>query len=303
MNILLLGSSGMVGRNIQEHPKYKNYHFFCPVKEVLDIFDRDKLREYIQTSKIDTVINAAGKVGGIQANINEPFEFLYENIVIGINIACVVKELKIPRVINLASSCIYPTNIETSISEDHLLSGKLEETNEGYALSKIVTLKSFAYLSDVEEFSYKTLIPCNLYGKYDSFDPTRSHLIASIIRKVESTKDRHLVEIWGSGNTRREFMDAYDLADAIFFALENYDGFPEVINVGTGIDYTVKEYYEIVARIIGRNCQFTFDRTKPEGMAKRLLNVEKIRNLGWESKVSLEEGILKTFKYYKEHCL
>ena len=302
MNILLLGGSGMVGRNIREHPKFSRYNFFYPSRSKLNIKSREELKNYMENHQIDTVINGAGRVGGIQENINHPFDFLHENLAIGMNLACAVRELEIPRVLNLGSSCMYPKDIEGAISEDRILTGKLEQTNEGYALSKIATLKYFEYLSRECSHTYKTLMPCNLYGRYDHFDGEKSHLIASIIVKMAQAKDGDPIEIWGDGTARREFMDACDFADAVFFSLENYDRLPDILNVGTGIDYTVKEYYEVAAQVIGRQCQFVFDRERPVGMARKLLNVEKIQYLGWNSKVSLTEGIERAYVHYKEVC-
>ena len=302
MIVLLLGGTGMVGRNIREHPEYQDYTFFCPPRSELNVFDREQLKQYIENCNIDTIINAAGRVGGIQENINHPFEFLHENLVIGMNLACVVRDLGIPRVLNLGSSCMYPKNIEGTIDEDRLLTGRLEETNEGYALAKIATLKYFEYLSRESSHSYKTLMPCNLYGKYDHFNPDKSHLIASIVMKVASIADGDSVEIWGDGTVRREFMDAFDLADAIFFSLKNYDRLPAFLNVGTGIDYTIKEYYDTIVKVVGRQCQFVYDKDRPVGMTRKLLDVGKIKNLGWQSKITLEEGVRKTYDYYKEAC-
>ena len=302
MNVLLLGGTGMVGRNIQEHPKYGDYRFFCPPRSILDIFDYLRLTDYMKSHGIDTVINAAGRVGGIQENINRPFDFLHENLVIGMNLARAVRSLGIPRAINLGSSCMYPKNIEGTIGEDRLMTGRLEETNEGYALAKIATLRYFEYLSREGSNSYKTLMPCNLYGRYDHFDPDKSHLVASAIMKVASAQDGGSVEIWGDGTARREFMDAFDLADVVFFALENYEHLPEILNVGTGIDYTVGHYYETIAGVIGRRCRFIFDKSRPVGMARKLLDVEKIQALGWKSSIPLEEGIGRAYGYYREVC-
>ena len=300
MNILLLGGSGLVGNNIAEHPRYSDYNFFCPSRKVLNLFDHEGTQAYIQKNNIDTVINAAGKVGGIQKNINHSFDFIHENLMIGISLACAVRELKIPRVINLASSCIYPKNMANPIKEQDLLTGKLEETNEGYALAKIATLKYFEYLSRETNHSYKTLIPCNLFGRYDHFGPEDSHLIASIITKMETTPPDSPVEIWGDGTARWEFMDAFDLADAIFFVLENYDNVPNVLNVGTGVDYTIKEYYEITAKVLGYKRRFVFNRKRPSGMIKKLLDVSPIESLGWKHNISLEEGIRRACHYYRE---
>ena len=290
----------MVGKNIQEHPEHKNYKFFSPPRTTLDIFNQKQLKKYMQDHNIDTIINAAGRVGGIQDNIKNSFNFLHENLIIGMNLACVVRELDIPRVLNLGSSCLYPKCYQSPISEDCLLSDKLEETNEGYALAKITTLKYFEYLSGESPFSYKTLMPCNLYGRFDSFTTEKSHLIAASIMKIALSKDGDSIEIWGDGTARREFMDALDLADAIFFSLKNYDKLPEVINVGTGIDYSIKEYYKIVADIIGRDCNFIFNKNRPVGMKRKLLDVGKIHRLGWKHKISLLDGLKRSYDYYKE---
>ena len=169
----------MVGRNIREHPNFKKYSFFHPSRDTLNIFNKDQLKNYIQQYDIDTVINAAGRVGGIQDNMDNPFDFLHENILIGMNLACVAKEIDLPRILNLSSSCMYPRNFKDPIREEDLLTDNLEKTNEGYALAKITSMKYLEYLSQESGHSYKTLVPCNLYGRYDHFDLKRSHLIAS----------------------------------------------------------------------------------------------------------------------------
>ena len=303
MTTLLLGGSGMVGRNIQEHQKYKDFSFLSPTRNELDLFKKKQLMDYMQDNKVDTVINAAGHVGGIQENMDHPYEFLHNNLSIGMNLASAVMEMNIPRVLNLASSCMYPKNMNKPINEDCLLTDKLEETNEGYALAKIVTMKYFEYISRIRSVSYKTLIPCNLYGRYDHFDPTRSHLIAAIILKMIHSKEGEPVEIWGDGTVRREFMDAFDLADAIFFCLENYNRLPDILNIGTGMDYTIKEYYESVARVMRRECRFVFNKDRPMGMRRKLLDISKIKSLGWKSRISLLEGIKRACDYYKESIL
>ncbi len=300
MNILLLGSNGMVGRNIQEHPEFKEYNFFCPVRKSLDIFNKNHLIKFIKSSNINFIINAAGKVGGIRYNIENPFNFLHENLMIGMNLVTATKECNVAKVLNLGSSCIYPKNISNAIKEADLLSGKLEETNEGYALAKITTLKYFEYLSKETNYNYKTLIPCNLFGRHDYFDINKSHLISAIILKMTSISNTNSIEIWGDGTARREFMDAYDLADAIFFSIKNYEILPNIVNVGTGVDYTIEEYYKKVAEVIGFTGNFVFNKEKPTGMKRKLLNVDIMTKLGWSSKISLKDGIKRAYDYYME---
>jgi GDP-L-fucose synthase len=209
--IYLSGGNGMVGRNIIDHIEAKNYEILSPKSSDLNLLNYNDTKNYITSNKPDIIIHTAGVVGGIEANINNPVKFLVENTQMGINILTVSKEMKIKTFINLSSSCMYPKDSNNPLSEEQILSGELEPTNEGYALAKICTTKLCEYINrEDNSFSYKTIIPCNLYGKYDNFDNNSSHMIPAVIKKIHEAKKNNLqfVNIWGDGLARREFMYA-----------------------------------------------------------------------------------------------
>lgn len=302
MKILLTGGSGMVGRNICDYARgFSKYELLAPTSKELNLLDKTAVDLYINSHKPDVIIHAAGIVGGIQANIENPVKFLHENTLMGQNIVLSAYQTGIKQLINLGSSCMYPRNAQNPLLEESILTGELEPTNEGYALAKIVTAKLCEYISRTNlDYQYKTLIPCNLYGKYDKFDPIKSHMIPAAIQKVHRAKTEQLtsIEIWGDGLARREFMYAEDLADAVFFALDNLTKLPNMVNVGLGFDYTINEYYEYIAKVVNYQGKFEHDISKPVGMKQKLVNTDKLQQLGWTHKFSLEEGLEKTYQYY-----
>lgn len=301
--ILLTGGSGMVGRNFLEHVSSEEFNVLAPSSVELDLHDLRAVRTYLGLHRPEIVIHAAGKVGGIQANMREPVAFLMENLDIGRNVVWAAYQAGVPKLINLGSSCMYPCNVVHSLSEDMMLKGPLEPTNEGYALAKVVTARLCEYIvRENPAFRYKTIIPCNLYGRYDKFNPASSHLIPAIIHKIHTAacEGTGAVEIWGDGHARREFMFAGDLADALLQAVREFETLPELMNVGLGFDHSINEYYQAVAEVMEFNGEFVHDLTKPVGMARKLLNVERQKAWGWHAKHSLREGIQATCKYYLE---
>jgi len=247
------------------------------------------------------IIHAAGRVGGIAANMREPVAFLDENWQMGRNIILAAREAGVRKLINLGSSCMYPKDIEHPIREDDLLTGPLEPTNEAYAIAKIATQRLCSYVSaETPDLSYKTLIPCNLFGPYDTFDAHRSHLAAAVIHKLHEAKvaGAETVEIWGDGSARREFLFVRDLAEAIFLAAERFDTLPPVVNIGAGIDHSVNDYYQIAADVLGYRGAFTHDLSKPVGMKRKLMDITLARTLGLESRTSLREGLAATYEHY-----
>ena len=299
--VLLTGGSGMVGRNLLEHPAIRNYEILAPRRTELDISDFAAVQLYISKSRPEIVIHAAGKVGGIQANLREPLGFLLENLDMGRNIVLASFQADIKHLINLGSSCMYPPDHQEPLREEMVLQGGLEPSNEGYALAKIVTARLCEYIMRGDRsFHYKTLIPCNIYGRHDKFDPLHSHLLPAIIHKIHRAMESGLqtVEIWGDGTARREFMYAGDLADAIVRAMDNVEALPNYMNVGLGQDITITEYYQTVGEVMGYTGRFTHDLTKPVGMARKLVNVERQQTWGWSAQHDLRDGIAKTSDYY-----
>lgn len=302
MKILLTGGSGMVGKNILEYSKKYNYNILSPTSEELNLLEYNSVDNFIKKNNPDFIIHAAGKVGGIQANIKEPVSFLVDNIDMGRNIIVAAKSNNIKNLLNLSSSCMYPRNAENPLSESLILKGELEPTNEGYAIAKIMSTRLCEYIVK-EDYSknYKTVIPCNLYGKYDKFDPQNSHMIPAVISKIYKAKlsNSREISIWGDGQSRREFMYTEDLADFIFYAIANFDKMPQNINVGLGHDYSIKDYYSEIATLLGYKGKFSHDLSKPTGMKQKLIDDTKLKEFGWKSKITLKEGLRKTINYYK----
>ena len=301
MKILLTGSSGMVGKNILEHPDVFKYEFLTPCSKELNLLNSLNVESYIQENKPDFVIHTAGKVGGIQANIAKPVDFLVQNIEMGKNIIMSSKNNGIKNLINLSSSCMYPRDAKNPLSEALILKGELEPTNEGYAIAKIMATRLCEYIHQEDNsYKYKTVIPCNLFGCYDKFDPKHSHMLPAVVRKIHEAKvaGNKSIDIWGDGTARREFMYAGDFADFIMYALENFNKMPQNINVGLGHDYTINEYYTAIAKVIGFKGEFVHDLTKPIGMKQKLIDDSKLQAFGWKYKTSLTDGIEKIYDYY-----
>ena len=292
----------MVGRNLLDHPKIEKFDVLAPSRRELNLFDVGAVRSYLLTHRPDIVIHAAGRVGGIQANIREPVGFLLDNLDMGRNIVMAAHEAGVPRFLNIGSSCMYPRNKSEPLKEEMVLTGELEPTNEGYALAKVLIARLCKYI--MHEHSgrqYKTLIPCNLYGRYDKFDPAHSHLIPAVIHKVHHAKfNGSPVEIWGDGNARREFMYSGDLADALIHCVERFDELPPIMNIGLGCDYTIKEYYAAVADVLGFTGSFSYALDKPVGMARKLVDIKRQIEFGWTSTHDLKDAVNKTYEYYLE---
>ena len=291
----------MVGSNIVNHNFSQNYAILSPTSSDLNLLNYKDIEDYISFNKPELVIHAAGIVGGIKANINYPVKFLVNNMQMGLNILMASKTQKVKKFINFSSSCMYPRNARNPLLEDSILKGELEPTNEGYALSKITSTRLCEYISrEDSSFLYKTVIPCNLYGKYDDFSYESSHMIPGVIRKIYEAKSKNLefVNIWGDGLARREFMYAADIADFIFYAVKNFNKMPQNINVGLGLDYSIIEYYKMIANVIGYKGKFNHDMSKPTGMKRKLIDNKRLNEFGWSHQTSLELGIKKTYDYF-----
>ncbi len=299
--LLLTGGSGMVGRNLLDCLSSRDHEVLTPSRSSLDLLDFASVATWLRRYQPDAIIHCAGHVGGIQANMREPVAFLTRNLSMGQNLLMAARGAGVRSVLNLGSSCMYPRNSPQALREDDVLSGTLEPTNEGYALAKCVTARLCRYIRNEDpRLDYKTLIPCNLYGRYDKFDPAVSHLIPAIIRKIHvalKTGQRE-VEIWGDGTARREFMFAGDCAEAILFSLDRISTLPGDMNIGIGTDYSVREFYEAAADVMGYDGNFVFNTSKPVGMMRKLLDVSLQTDLGWSPKTNLRDGLKQTYQYF-----
>ena len=296
----------MVGRNIVDYLASKHYILLTPSSKELNLLDRNSVDRYLQKNTPDYIIHCAGIVGGIQANLANPVKFLVENVQMGLNIIMGAYEAGIHKFINLSSSCMYPREAVNPLQEELILKGELEPTNEGYAIAKVTATRLCEYIAkENDDFHYKTVIPCNLYGRYDKFDPKHSHMLPAVVKKIHEAKEdnQHSVDIWGDGEARREFMYAEDLADFIYYALENFEKMPQNINVGLGHDYRINEYYEAIAEVIGYEGEFVHDLSKPIGMKQKLIDDTKLQAFGWKYKTSLKEGINKIYDYYLKEVI
>ncbi len=300
--ILITGSTGMVGKNlITLLCNNKNYNLITPTRSELDLNNFNNIKNYFLYHKPDVIIHLAARVGGIQANINHPTEFLTENLSIGLNVITAAKECKITQFINISSSCVYPRNREL-LAETDILTGELEPTNEGYALAKISAMRLCEYINKQYHYQYKTLIPPNLYGPYDNFSLTNGHLIPAMLRKLHEAKINNSdVVIWGDGHARREFLYVEDFVAFIVFSIEHLSELLSSVNIGLSHDYSINDYYQAAAKVVGFNGNFTHDLSKPVGMKKKLLDSRVAEKLGWRASTSLHGGLTKTYQYYLEN--
>lgn len=312
--VFIAGHNGMVGSSLFNYLRKKGFKkLIVKNKKELDLREYKKVYNFIKKYKPDFVINCAGKVGGILANDRDPINFLFDNIKIQINIIKACQKNKVKFFINLGSSCIYPKNSKQPIKEDYLLDGKLEKTNEAYALSKIIGLKSCEYFNRMYQLNYFSLMPCNLYGPRDEFDIKKSHFIPALINKFHKSKKNNKikVEIFGTGKARRELMHVDDLSKAIFFfMIQIYKKKKSLIkiinkipfiNIGTGFDMTIKEYALLIRNIINPKAKIFFNKNFPDGTPRKLLDISKLKSLGWKHSITLEKGILSTYKWYTEN--
>lgn len=305
-NILITGSNGMVGKSLNKLLKEKGYdNLLTPTHNQLDLMDQNKVDTYFKKHKIDIVFSLAAKVGGIKANMLAPAEFLFDNIMIESNIIHTSYKFNIEKLMYLGSSCIYPTKCKQPLKEEYLLSSKLEPTNEGYALAKIVGLKLCEFYNKQYGTNYISLMPCSIYGEYDHFDLEKSHVIASLIIKFHNAKINNLpsTEIWGTGNAKREFLYVDDVANAMLYFMEHYNAedLPPFINIGYNNDVSIKELANLIKDIIGYKGDIMFDKTKPEGMKRKLLDSSISNKFGWKPKVKLEDGLRRTYIWYLEN--
>jgi GDP-L-fucose synthase len=301
--IYIAGHKGMVGSSIWRTLAAKGYsNLIGATSKELDLRSQQSVQEYISQNKPEVIIDAAARVGGILANNNYPYQFIMENMQIQNNLIDTALKAGVEKFIFLGSSCIYPKMAPQPLKEDYLLTGKLELTNEWYALAKIAGVKACQAIRNQFGKDYVSLMPTNLYGTHDNFDLNTSHVLPAMIRKFHEAKlnNNAVVGLWGSGTPMREFLFVDDMAQAVVFALENV--LPEYLyNVGTGEDLTIKHLAETIQKITGHQGDIIWDATKPDGTPRKLMDISKMHDLGWKHQVELEEGIQKTYDWFLEN--
>ncbi|WP_309839715.1 GDP-L-fucose synthase [Flavobacterium sp. 2755] len=301
--IYIAGHNGMVGSAIWRTLTAKGYiNLIGASSKELDLRKQKAVRDFIRKTKPDVIIDAAAKVGGIQANNDFPYDFLMENMLIQNNLINEAHRLAVDKFIFLGSSCIYPKFAPQPLKEEYLLTAPLESTNEWYALAKISGVKLCEAIRRQYQKDFVSMMPTNLYGTHDNFDLNSSHVLPAMIRKFHEAKESNnaVVILWGTGTPMREFLFVDDMAEAVVFALENE--LPEhLYNIGTGKDLTINELAALVQKIVGHTGDILWDDTKPDGTPRKLMDVSKMHSMGWKHQIELEEGIQKTYTWFLEN--
>ena len=296
--VYVAGNTGLVGSAIVRTLHWKGYtNILSSPSHHWDLRNQMDVERFFRVNEPEYVYLAAAKVGGIGANAYYPGHFIYDNLMIQTNVIHAAIKFGVKKLLFLGSSCIYPKFAEQPITEDQLLGGHLEPSNDSYAIAKIAGIKMCQAYRKQYGFNAISLMPTNLYGPNDNYDLDSSHVLPAMIRKFHEAKDK--VTLWGDGSAMREFLYVDDLAEAAFKCMVNYDS-EEIINVGTGKDITIKELATTIADVVGFKGEIVWDTSKPNGTPRKVLNVDKIKSLGWEPKVGLREGIEKTYELYKE---
>lgn len=299
--VFVAGHNGMVGSAIYRRLAKAGYqNLVTRASSSLNLTDPIAVSDFFREQRPEVVFLAAGKVGGILANTTQPVEFLTQNLNIQNNVMLAAKTYGVEKLVFLGSSCIYPKYAAQPIKESSLLTGPLEETNAAYAIAKIAGLRLVRSMRSEYKLPWISVMPCNVYGPRDNYDPLNSHVMAALIKRYVDAKRDNSDEVvnWGTGRPRREFIHVDDLADAIFFAYENYDE-DEHINIGVGTDIEIRELADQIAEIVGFRGTTIWDETKPDGTPQKLLDISKLSKLGWEPKISLFSGIRMTINEYE----
>jgi len=300
--IYIAGHKGMVGSAIVDNlTNYHYKHLLTATSKELDLRNQNDVNKFIDNHKPDVIIIAAARVGGILANNDYPWQFLYDNLMIEANLINAAHNNNIQNLIFLGSSCIYPKMAQQPLKEEYLLTGPLEPTNECYAIAKITGIKMCQALNKQFGRNYVSMMPTNLYGPRDNFDLKTSHVLPAMIRKFHEAKENgHMsVPLWGSGSPMREFLHVEDLASSVRFIMEYRGGMDyDLINIGSGKDLAIKELAEIVQEIVGHKGEIEWDVNKPDGTPRKLMDVSRINELGWKAEIGLKEGIQRTYNWF-----
>jgi GDP-L-fucose synthase len=303
--ILVAGHRGLVGSAIVRRLQAEGFpSLLLRSRAELDLADRAAVDRFFDAERPEYVFLAAARVGGINANNTRPAEFIYSNLAIQTNVIDAAHRFGVRKLEFLGSSCIYPRDAPQPIREEYLLTGPLEPTNEPYAIAKIAGIKTMQAYSRQYGFSGISLMPTNLYGPGDNFDLNDSHVMPALIRKVHEAQitGAPSVTVWGTGAPRRELLHVNDLADAAVFLMREYDS-PEIINVGTGMDISIRELMEMICRVAGYRGEIVFDSSRPDGTPRKLLDVSKLAAMGWKPSMALEDGVRDTWQWYQQHAI
>ena len=300
--VWVAGHRGMTGAAIARRLASEHCEIVTAARSELDLLRQAEVHKWLAEQKIDAVFLAAATVGGIMANATRPAEFLYENLVIETNVIHAAKCAGVKKLLFLGSSCIYPRMAEQPMKEEALLTGALEPTNEWYAIAKIAGIKLCAAYRRQYGCDFVSVMPTNLYGPGDRYDAENGHVVAALIMKIHAARmaNSPAVELWGSGTPKREFLFTEDLADACVFVMKNYSE-ELFLNVGTGREMTILELAESIARVAGWKGAFTFDRSKPDGMPRKVMDVSRLQGLGWSAQTPFDDGIRQAYDWYVAH--
>jgi len=301
--IYICGHRGMVGSAIKRKLESKGYtNFISRTHSELDLTNQQAVNDFFESERPEYVFLAAAKVGGILANSTYPAQFIYENLIIEVNIIHASYKYGVKKLLFLGSSCIYPKLAPQPLKEEYLLTGPLEETNEAYAIAKIAGIRLCKHYNQQYGTNFISVMPTNLYGPNDNFDLETSHVMPALIRKFHEAKVNNEPEVvvWGTGKPLREFMHVDDMADACVYLMENYgaDEIGEFVNIGVGKDITIKELSELIGDIVGYKGEIVYDSLKPDGTPQKLLDISKLQNLGWKARISLTDGIMQTYSWH-----
>lgn len=302
--IYITGHQGMVGGNLLELLYKKGFsNIITRTSKELDLRNAQSVDSFFKYEKPDYVFHLAARVGGIMANIQSPAEFLYDNVMISSNIIESSRRHSVKKLLNFGSSCMYPRECPQPMKEEYLLSGKLEPTNEGYALAKILSVKLCESYHRQYGCDFISLVPCNLYGVYERFDPVHSHVISGLIMKMHEAKMANTpsLTLWGTGEARREFLFANDAARAAYYFMQNYsakDLGNNLVNVGSGFDVPIKELAEIIRTVVQYKGTLSWDPLKPDGMPQKLMDISRMKSFKFKPLISLEKGVQLTYDYY-----
>ena len=302
-SILITGASGMVGRSLVTRLRRDGYaNLLTPPSREVDLRDQAAVDRFFSANKVDYVFHLAGHIGGIGASVTYPVEFLYENMMISLHVINAARRAGVTKLVYLSSSCVYPRDCPQPMKEDDILTGAFEPTNEGYAIAKVAAMKLCEYANREYGMNFINLMPCNLYGYGDHFEPEKSHVVSALIYKFHEAKRKKLpaVEVWGTGNTRRELLFVDDLSDAMVFFMNNRDAkdVGPFVNIGLGEDIAIRDLASSIKDIVGYSGDIVYDASKPDGMPRKLMDVTRAARLGWRANIKITEGLKLTYDWF-----